>query len=40
MSNFLFIPTHWAKIAQTPQEAEQHVYGAPLYAVIKGKLVQ
>ena len=34
MSNFSFIPSHWAKIAQTPQEAEQHVYGAPLYAAM------
>ncbi|MCX8478547.1 MAG: DEAD/DEAH box helicase family protein [Chitinophagales bacterium] len=34
MSNFSFIPTHWAIIAQTPKEAEQHVYGAPLYAAM------
>ena len=34
MSNFSFIPTHWANIAQTPKEAEQHVYGAPLYAAM------
>ncbi len=34
MSNFSFIPSHWANIAQTPQEAEQHVYGAPLYAAM------
>lgn len=34
MSNFTFIPTHWASIAQTPKEAEQHVYGAPLYAAM------
>lgn len=34
MSNFTFIPSHWANIAQTPQEAEQHVYGAPLYAAM------
>ncbi len=34
MSNFSFIPTHWASIAQTPTEAEQHVYGAPLYAAM------
>lgn len=34
MSNFSFIPTHWASIAQAPQEAEQHVYGAPLYAAM------
>ena len=33
-SNFSFIPNHWANIAQTPQEAEQHVYGAPLYAAM------
>lgn len=34
MSNFTFIPSHWANIAQTPREAEQHVYGAPLYAAM------
>ena len=34
MSNFSFIPIHWANIAQTPQEAEQHVYAAPLYAAM------
>jgi type I restriction enzyme R subunit len=34
MSNFSFIPTHWANIAQTPKVAEQHVYGAPLYAAM------
>jgi type I restriction enzyme R subunit len=34
LSNFSFIPSHWANIAQTPQEAEQHVYGAPLYAAM------
>ena len=34
MSNFTFIPSHWANIAQTPQEAEQHVYAAPLYAAM------
>lgn len=34
MSNFSFIPIHWANIAQTPEEAEQHVYGAPLYAAM------
>jgi type I restriction enzyme R subunit len=34
MSNFSFIPTHWANIAQTPKEAEKHVYGAPLYAAM------
>jgi type I restriction enzyme R subunit len=34
MSNFSFIPSHWANISQTPQEAEQHVYGAPLYAAM------
>ena len=33
-SNFSFIPSHWANIAQTPTEAEQHVYGAPLYAAM------
>lgn len=34
MSNFSFIPIHWANIAQTPKEAEQHVYSAPLYAAM------
>jgi type I restriction enzyme R subunit len=34
MSNFSFIPTHWANIAHTPKEAEQHVYAAPLYAAM------
>ena len=34
MSNFSFIPITWANIAQTPQEAEQHVYDAPLYAAM------
>lgn len=34
MSNFNFIPSQWATIAQTPKEAEQHVYGAPLYAAM------
>ncbi len=34
MSNFSFIPSEWASIAHTPQEAEQHVYGAPLYAAM------
>ena len=33
-SNFSFIPSHWANIAQTPTEAEQHIYGAPLYAAM------
>lgn len=33
-SNFSFIPTHWASIVQTPQEAEQQVYAAPLYAAM------
>lgn len=34
MSNFTFIPTQWASLAQAPQEAEGHVYGAPLYAAM------
>jgi type I restriction enzyme R subunit len=34
MSNFSFIPTHWAKLAQTPIDAEQHAYSAPLYAAM------
>lgn len=34
MSNFTFIPSHWANIAQTPQEAEQHVHAASLYAAM------
>jgi type I restriction enzyme R subunit len=33
-SNFSFIPSHWANLAQAPKEAEQHVYGAPLYAAM------
>jgi type I restriction enzyme, R subunit len=33
-SNFSFIPTQWAKLAQAPQEAEQHVYAAPMYAAM------
>ena len=34
MSNFSFIPDDWASIARAPQEAELHVYGAPLYAAM------
>jgi type I restriction enzyme, R subunit len=34
MSNFSFIPTQWASLAATPQEAELHVYNAPLYAAM------
>src|SRR5688572_18155468 len=34
MSNFSFIPKQWANLAQAPQEAEEHVYGAPLYAAM------
>jgi len=34
MSNFSFITQKWALIAQTPQEAEQHVYGAPSYCAM------
>lgn len=33
-SNFTFIPIQWANIAETPKEAEQHVYSAPLYAAM------
>ena len=33
-SNFEFITTRWASIAQTPKEAEQHVHNAPLYAAM------
>jgi type I restriction enzyme R subunit len=33
-SNFSFIPNQWATIAQAPQEAEQHVHHAPLYAAM------
>jgi type I restriction enzyme R subunit len=33
-SNFSFIPSQWASLAQAPKEAEQHVYGAPLYAAM------
>lgn len=31
MSNFSFIPSKWASLAAAAQEAERHVYGAPLY---------
>jgi type I restriction enzyme, R subunit len=34
MSNFTFIPNQWATLAQAPQEAEQHVHNAPLYAAM------
>lgn len=34
MSNFSFIPNQWANIAETTQEAEEHVYKAPLYAAM------
>jgi type I restriction enzyme, R subunit len=34
MSNFTFIPKQWATLAQTTQEAEQHVHNAPLYAAM------
>jgi len=34
MSNFTFIPIQWAPLAIAPQQAEQHVYGAPLYAAM------
>jgi len=34
MSNFTFIPKQWASLAQAPQEAEDHVYGAPLYTAM------
>jgi len=34
MSNFSFIPSQWSLLAQAPQEAEMHVYGAPLYAAM------
>lgn len=34
MSNFSFISSQWPGLAQAPQEAEQHVYGAPLYAAM------
>ncbi len=33
-SNFSFIPSQWASLAQEPKEAEQQVYGAPLYAAM------
>jgi hypothetical protein len=33
-SNFSFLPSQWDEIAQTPKEAEQHVYGAPLYTAM------
>jgi len=34
MSNFDFIPVQWKCLSETPQEAEKHVYGAPLYAAM------
>ncbi len=34
MSNFSFIPSKWATLAKAPQEAEKHVYNAPLYAAM------
>ena len=34
MSNFKFIPSQFAFLAQDVQEAEKHVYGAPLYAAM------
>jgi type I restriction enzyme R subunit len=34
MSNFSFIPNQWATLAEAPQEAEQHVHNAPLYAAM------
>jgi len=34
MSNFSFISTPWASLAAAPQEAEQHVYHAPLYCAM------
>ena len=34
MSNFSFIFTPWATLAAAPQEAEQHVYHAPLYCAM------
>jgi type I restriction enzyme R subunit len=33
-SNFAFIPTQWASLARAPQDAEQQVYEAPLYAAM------
>ncbi|MFZ4589373.1 MAG: DEAD/DEAH box helicase family protein [Ignavibacteria bacterium] len=34
MSNFSFIPSQWNSLATVPQEAERHVYGAPLYSTM------
>lgn len=34
MSNFSFIPSKWAFLADSPKEAELHVYGAPLYSAM------
>jgi type I restriction enzyme R subunit len=34
LSNFSFIPTQWASISATPQEAELQVYNAPLYSAM------
>ena len=33
-SNFSFIPAEWQIIANSPKEAEQHVYNAPLYSAM------
>jgi type I restriction enzyme, R subunit len=34
VSNFSFIPSHWANIAETPKEAEMHVVSAPMYSAM------
>lgn len=34
MTNFSFIPSRWAALAEAPQEAERNVHVAPLYAAM------
>ncbi len=34
MSNFSFIPSEWADLRETLIDAEQHVFGAPMYAAM------
>jgi type I restriction enzyme, R subunit len=34
MSNFSFIPKQWTSLVQAPQEAEEHVLSAPMYAAM------
>lgn len=34
MSNYSFIPARWKSLSITPEEAEKHVYNAPLYCAM------